>query len=356
MTKDAWLDFPRIELGVWPTPLQHAAVLSEQLGRPLYIKREDMTGIGGGGNKIRKLEYQLGQALKEQSTYVMTTGAVQSNHAHLTAASAVKLGLKPLLVLSGDPGDELGGNLYLDRLLGAQVEFISHAEGRPSLETINEIMRQKAEQLKAQGEKVYIVPEGGSDVLGSVGYALAIKELESQLCETAPYLQRTLVVLATGTCGTHAGLTAGRKLFAANQIDIAGISISGNTQIKRDKTRQIANETLSLLGCEYKVQEDEILLLDEYMGEGYGKTTPECIEAISLAARTEGLFLDPVYTGKAFAALLDLAKRGGIDSYDAVVFMHNGGLPLLFRGEEEIAAYLFSKKGIREVNHEQQTE
>lgn len=344
MVKDSWIHLPRIALGVWPTPLQHAAVLSKRLGRPLYVKREDMAGIGGGGNKIRKLEYQLAQALKEQCTYVITTGAVQSNHAHLTAAAALKLGLKPILILSGNPGDELGGNLFLDRLMGAQVEFISHADGRPSLDLINKVMRQKAEQLKEVGEKAYIVPEGGTDALGSVGYVLAMQELVTQLSETAPHRQRTLVVLATGTCGTHAGLAAGRRLFSAKPIDIAGISISGNAQIKQEKTRRIANETLSLLGSESNVQEDEIVILDEYMGEGYGKATPECIEAISLAASTEGLFLDPVYTGKAFAALFDLAKRGALDPYDAVVFMHTGGLPLLFRSEEEIAAYLFSKK------------
>lgn len=328
---------PRVILGAWPTPLQPAEQLSLQLGCPLYIKREDMTGLGGGGNKARKLEFQLGKAVLEGATHVITTGAVQSNHAQLTAAAARKLGLQPHLVLSGNPGTEQHGNLYLDHLMRSEITFVMPPAGRPPLEVINEVMLEVAGAITKEGGTPCIIPEGGTDALGTVGYILAMEELVQQLNSLGLHQKRILLVVATGTCGTHAGLVAGASA-QSRSMDIMGVSVSGKTHVKIEKTAKVATETLHLAGYAHAVKPEEIWIEDRFIGPSYGAVTEECREAIYTVAQAEGLFLDPVYTGKAMAALLNMGQSGQLTRYDAIVFVHTGGLPLLFNYDSVIAA------------------
>ncbi|QWU13785.1 D-cysteine desulfhydrase [Paenibacillus sophorae] len=326
---NAILSLPRVNLGAWPTPLQPADQLSLELGCPLFIKREDMTGLGGGGNKARKLEFQLGQAKEDGATHIISTGAVQSNHAQLTAAAARKLGLQPHLVLSGQPDIYPHGNLYLDHLMNSELTFVSPPAGRPPLEVINEVMEQVAENITREGGKPCIIPEGGTDALGTVGYILAVEELVRQLSSYPFDSTRILIVVATGTCGTHAGLIAGASVIP-NQFEIMGVSVSGNTEIKKVKTARIATETLKLAGYEKTIDAGQIWIEDGFIGNGYAAITEECRNAIHVAARCEGIFLDPVYTGKSMAALIHMGQTGQLSAYDAVVFLHTGGFPLLF--------------------------
>ena len=327
----------RVALGAWPTPLQSAPRLAEALGRALYVKRDDLSGIGGGGNKVRKLEFQLARALEERSTHVITCGAMQSNHAHLTAAAARRCGLQPVLVLArGEDGSRLlGGNLLLDRLMDAEVHAITPPSGQSRLEALNRGMEEVAEAIAHRGGRPYIVPEGGTDALGSVGYALAVEELRDQLAALPGPPRRPLLVLATGTCGTHAGLLAGARRIGVG-LDVLGMSISGDTAVKREKTAKLATETLALLGHPGGVLAEEVRIDDGAKGPGYAVPTAECRKAIRLAARTEGLFLDPVYTGKALAGLLRLAGAGRLAPHDAVIFLHTGGFPLLFVPDMEV--------------------
>ncbi|XOK62197.1 1-aminocyclopropane-1-carboxylate deaminase/D-cysteine desulfhydrase [Paenibacillus elgii] len=328
---------PRVILGAWPTPLQPAEQLSLLLGCPLYIKREDMSGLGGGGNKARKLEFQLGKAKTDGATHVVTTGAVQSNHAHLTAASARKLGLRPHLVLSGAPDAEMHGNLFLDHLLESDLTFVTPPVGRPPLEEVNKVMAEVAGKITSEGGTPCIIPEGGTDALGTVGYILALQELAQQLDSFGLRGKKILIVVATGTCGTHAGLVAGASILS-DSFDILGVSVSGKTHVKIEKTSKVANETLHLAGYSHDVKPEQIRIEDRFIGSGYGDITKECCHAIYTAAKTEGIFLDPVYTGKAMAALLQRGESGHLTKYDAVVFIHTGGLPLLFHYDSAITS------------------
>lgn len=299
---------PRLTLGNWPTPLAYARRLSKSLNCPIFVKRDDMTGVGAGGNKVRKLEFQLAEAMRLGATHVITTGAIQSNHAHLTAAAARRVGMQPVLALSGTLEQDVQGNLLLDRLMDAEIHPVLPDPMYPPLVTMNRIMNELADEIKSRGGIPYIIPEGGTDAIGSVGYVLAIEELVEQLKNvTEVAVTRPLLVVATGTCGTHAGLIAG-TIYSGVDLRVVGVSISGNTRIKEEKTRQVVKETLQLLGNEEDIPEDLVIIEDKHIGLRYGAVTDESRFAIRLVARTEGLFLDPVYTGKAMAALIDMAK------------------------------------------------
>ncbi|NEW09763.1 pyridoxal-phosphate dependent enzyme [Paenibacillus sp. SYP-B3998] len=323
---------PRIILGQWPTPLQETRQLSEILGCRLLVKREDLSGLGAGGNKARKLEFHLAQALAEHATHIITTGAAQSNHAHLTAAAARKLGLQAQLVLNGQSDlNRLSGNLLLDQILEAQITFIEPPISQSNQAYMNEKMRELAHGVALEGGKAFIIPEGGTDALGTLGYIVALQELGVQLEQLHPKVRRVLVAVAVGTCGTFAGLISGKVVASFPfEIDVLGVSISGITEIKKKRTVQLVNDALQLAGSAAKVSLEQIVIEDRFIGEGYAQMTKECGEAIRITAQSEGIFLDPVYTGKAMAALIDKGRAGELRSYDAVVFMHTGGLPLLF--------------------------
>ncbi|MEW9702202.1 1-aminocyclopropane-1-carboxylate deaminase/D-cysteine desulfhydrase [Paenibacillus sp. SI8] len=323
---------PRVALGEWPTPLQEAKRLSELLGSRVLVKREDLSGLGAGGNKARKLEYHLAQALAEQATHIITTGAAQSNHAHLTAAAARKLGLNVHLVLNGPEGVPFtSGNLLLDQILQADVTFVEAPVGPVGQDFINKKMLEVAEGIAQAGGKAFIIPEGGTDALGTVGYITALQELGSQLEQLSPKVRRVLVAVAAGTCGTFAGLISGTLLASFPfDIDILGVSISGFSDLKRAKTVKLVNDALRLIGSGTSIRSEKIWLEDRFVGKGYAQMTEEGNEAIRITAQAEGIFLDPVYTGKAMAALIAKGRAGELSGYDAVVFVHTGGLPLLF--------------------------
>ncbi|KRE36531.1 1-aminocyclopropane-1-carboxylate deaminase/D-cysteine desulfhydrase [Paenibacillus sp. Soil724D2] len=331
MTTDLEL-LPRVKLGEWPTPLQEARQLSERLGTRILVKREDLSGLGGGGNKARKLEFHLGRAIAEQATHIITTGAAQSNHAHLTAAAARKLGLQVHLVLNGQSDlPRTSGNLLLDQILQAEITFVEPPISQSNQPYMNDKMREIAQDIAIEGGKAFIIPEGGTDALGTLGYIVALQELGSQLEQLDPNVSRVLVAVAAGTCGTFAGLISGAILTSFPfKIDILGVSISGKTEIKKERTVQLVNESLELAGSSAAVTTDHIWIEDRFIGEGYAKMTKEGSEALRITAQSEGIFLDPVYTGKAMAALINKGRSGELSDYDAVVFMHTGGLPLLF--------------------------
>ncbi len=313
---------PRVPLGTWPTPLQPLPRLGEEVGCSLYVKRDDMTGLGGGGNKARKLEYHLGQAVAEGATHVITTGSVQSNHCHLTAAAARRLGLMPILILVSNPPGAATGNLLLDRLMDADVRFVASGSAERAMDGA-------ARQITRDGGRPHVIPEGGSDALGSFGYMGAVDEIRLQLTADRGEVLRPLVVVANGSCGTHAGLLAG-ALASWPELTILGISVSGDPAVKVGKTARLASEALALAGITRAVGPEAVWIDGSYKGPDYGVLTDACRGAIRLAARSEGLFLDPVYTGKALAGLIDLGGRGRLAGFDAVVLVHSGGFASLF--------------------------
>lgn len=305
--------------------MHEAKRLSEALGGPaIYIKRDDLLGLAGGGNKTRKLEFLVADALEQGCDTLITCGAVQSNHCRLTLAAAVVEGLQCRLVLKDrsprayDP--EATGNNLLFQLLG--VESITLC---PPESDADEVMREVACELIAQGRKPYVIPLGGSSPLGGLGYAGCARELLVQGFEAGVCVQH--VVCPNGSGGTHAGLLAG---FRGENVSVTGISVSGSREVRETWTYALARQVSSLLGGGDKVERGDVVCLDDYVGEGYTLPTPEMVAAVELVARTEGILLDPTYTGKAMAGLIDLVRKGHFRSSDNVVFVHTGGAPGLY--------------------------
>jgi D-cysteine desulfhydrase family pyridoxal phosphate-dependent enzyme len=325
-------DFPRIPLAHLPTPLENAPRLGAAIGLPrLRVKRDDATGLAMGGNKARKLEYLLADAVAKGADVLFTTGGVQSNHARMTAAAACKLGLRSELFLC-DPEPALAqGNLLLDRLFGATVHFIPGL----SLSAMYDRMEQRAAELRARGHRPYIIPVGGSTPLGSLGYVRAVRELAEQ-CR-AQELRVDAMAVATGSTGTLSGILLGARLFMP-ETRVYGISVSPVAAAGKRKTAQIVGEAAALLGLDWSPCPEDVSLWDDWLGPAYGVATPEGLEVIELAARTEGYLLDPVYTGKALAGTRGLAERGELHPDETVVFWHTGGAPALFAFPELFGA------------------
>ncbi|WP_323845942.1 D-cysteine desulfhydrase family protein [Microbulbifer magnicolonia] len=314
----------RERLGFFPTPLTRLRNFTERFGGPeVYIKRDDQTGLALGGNKTRKLEFILGDALARGADTIITAGAAQSNHCRQTAAAAAALGLECHLVLGGHPPERASGNLLLDQLFGCHIHWNNvHRKG--------EDLPQVAEYLKQAGKKVYQVPYGGSSELGALAFVAALMELESQCRETA--LSFTHILFASSSGGTHAGLMLGKKLLDAD-FDIVGISIDKfeNREIPFDRhIIELANRSAALIGSDQRFDSSDLHLNRDYLGEGYGVVGDQEREAIELLARTEGILLDPVYTGRAMAALIDLLRNNAFSKDDRVLFWHTGGAPALF--------------------------
>ncbi len=315
---------PRYPLTTIPTPLTRARNLEAALGQVaprIYLKRDDLTGLAFGGNKARKLEYLVADALATGSTVLVTEGAVQSNHARMTAAAAVIAGLRAVLVLDARNGDALAGNLLLDRLLGAEIRIVPDKEAREAE------MQRIGDELEAAGEQPYVIPAGGSVPLGAVGYVTMIQELLAQLLEVSEAPSR--LYCATSSLGTQAGLIVGTRMFTA-PFSVQGIAVEGAADELSDVGALLANATAELLGVEERVTPRDIQVDDRFVGAGYGKSSPEGLEAIRLLARTEAVFLDPAYTAKAMAGMLADIRAGTIDRNDAVVFLHTGGGPSIF--------------------------
>ena len=314
---------PRISLAHLPTPLEPLPRLSAALGGPqLWIKRDDQTGLATGGNKARKLEFLVAEALAQGATTLITAGAPQSNHARQTAAAAAKCGLRAVLVLGGGPPTQQrhGGNVLLDRLLGAELRW---AEGRDRMEVMAEV----AEEEQTAGRRPYIVPYGGSNPVGASGYVAALEELAAQLAERS--LRMDHIVFATRSGGTQAGLCVAAKAlhFPAR---VVGISVGTDAGELQAELAVLANETATYLGLDLHFGPEEFIVKDDYCGAGYGVVTEMEKAAIRLLAETEGVLLDPVYTGRALAGLIDLVGQGAFGPQERVCFWHTGGTPGLF--------------------------
>jgi len=327
----------RVCLGLFPTPLEELKALSRRLGGPrIFMKRDDLDGLGLGGNKLRKLEYAMADALAQGATCVITTGAVQSNHCRLVVAAANKLGLKAYLVLAGEEPDLATGNLLLDRILGAAgIHFVSksstYSDAKEEEDPVEQKVQELEAELKARGEVPYYIPNGCKPLHGALGYAGCVREVVDQLfqLELAP----DYFVTACGSTSTQTGLILGSQLYCQGMAKVVGISISRKKKQLIEKIENSLAEAYDFLGLEGKVTQD-VIVYDEYVGEGYGLPTPAMKEAVELVARTEGIILDPVYTGKAMAGLIDLVRKGYFRNEDTIVFVHTGGIPELFASEQ----------------------
>ncbi|MBE7424261.1 MAG: D-cysteine desulfhydrase family protein [Zoogloeaceae bacterium] len=323
--------FPRILLARLPTPIEPLPRLSAHLDGPkLYVKRDDLTGLGLGGNKLRKLEFLLGEARAQDAEVVLTVGALQSNHARLTAAACARLGLDCELILRrGSHASEAylhSGNLLLDRLFGARLHELQAQESR------EERMAVRAEILRAEGQRPYCIPVGGSCGLGNLGYVACANEILLQSDEMN--VRFDAVVVATGSGGTQGGLVAGMKL--ADGVPVIGIAVEGTRTEQEVLAAGQAAEALRLLGQEETGIESTVEVLDEFVGPGYARPSESMREALSMAARFEGLVLDPVYTGKAFAGFIALARSGRYGKDQSLLFVHTGGTPGLFGYPESV--------------------
>ena len=315
---------PRQSLGFFPTPLIALSRLSKALDGPtIFMKRDDNTGLALGGNKTRKLEFIMGDALAQGADCVITAGAAQSNHCRQTAAAAASLGLDCHLVLGGEEPEQTSGNLLLDKIFGSHIHW---AGANRKGEDIPKIV----EQLTKQGKKPYVIPYGGSNELGALAFVEAFKELESQ--RESMNLSFTHIVFASSSGATQAGLILGKKILNS-PAQIVGINIDkGETdKVPFDQyTVALANSTASLIGADHQFSETDLTLNSDYVGEGYGVVGTLENEAIAMTAQTEGILLDPVYTGRAMGGLIDMIRSGKIKKTDRVLFWHTGGAPALF--------------------------
>ena len=324
---------PRLPLARLPTPIERLPRLSERLGLEIFVKRDDLTGFLTSGNKIRKLEFLAAEALAEGSDTLVTCGALQSNHARATAVVARRLGLESVLVLRGEPPSAYPGNLLIDRMVGARLKIIAPDEWPRR----GEIMEEVAEELRADGRRPYVIPEGGSNALGALGYVHWVAEVVAQCHEED--LAFDSVVHAVGSGGTSAGLLLGKALYDFTPA-VVGIPVCDDAAAFRRVIGAILDEAAERFGWEAGDELEAAELIDGYVGEGYGINRPEEWAAILDVARTEGMLLDPVYTGKAFFGLLKELEAEPERFGRRLLFLHTGGLFALFPKEEELREWL----------------
>lgn len=318
MTKPTYPD--RIQLAHLPTPVEKMERLSKHLGGPeLYIKRDDQTGLATGGNKTRKLEFLVADALAHDCDHLITTGAPQSNHCRQTAAAAAHCGLGCSLVLHGEAPAEITGNLLLDELLGAHVYWA----GEKSCSQLTDAL---ADELRAMGRNPYLIPYGGSNVMGATGYVWAMKELTEQLAA----LQRNVdfVVFASSSGGTQAGLVLGATVYDFNG-QLLGISVDQPADLLKTQVSALATATATHLGLGTLSVAQRVDVNDDYLGEGYAQVGETEREAIRMVAQLEGIMLDPVYTGRAMGGLIDLIRWGAFTRNQTILFWHTGGTAAL---------------------------
>jgi D-cysteine desulfhydrase family pyridoxal phosphate-dependent enzyme len=316
--------FPRFPLTTTPTPLNRARNFELALGPGcprLYLKRDDLTGLAFGGNKARKLEYVLADAIGRGATVLVTEGSAQSNHARLTAAAATVAGLKTVLVLDARHGQEVQGNLFLNRLMDVDVRIVPAPSERAAAITA------VIDELKAAGEVPYAIPTGASIPLGALGYVAFVLELTSQLLSVGESPSR--LYFASGSGGTQAGIVVGTRAFNAPFVPV-GVSDGDPAAVLRERWLPLVAATAELIGLDATFDADDIVVEDGFYGAGYGHPTPDGLDAIRLLARTEAVFLEPVYTGKAMAALLAHIRAGAFSADESVIFLHTGGGPSLF--------------------------
>lgn len=329
--------FPRIPLATLPTPLDDAPHLARELGvRRLLVKRDDLTGLGLGGNKVRKLEFLLGDAQARGADTIITTAGLQSNFLRLAAAAAARVGMKAILLVRGSPDAPLAGNLLLMRLFGADVRFMQTDD--PYAESTFALMRGIEDEVRRRGGRPYSIHLGTfSGPLSAVGYVHGAAELAEQLRVMGEQCDH--IVLAVGSGGTHAGLLLGLRM-AGLGCHVLGVSVNAPAEDHRGRIIEKMRHAAELLGSSVSVPDQEVDVTDAYIGPGYGVPTPAGLDAIVQAARGEGFLLDPVYTGKGWAGLVDSVRRGVIRPRDAVVFLHTGGAPNAFLYSSAIAERL----------------
>ncbi len=326
--------FPRRRYTPAPTPLQPLPRLSAALGGPeIWIKRDDLTGLTGGGNKTRKLEFLVADALAQGADTLITVGAPQSNHCRLTLAAAVREGLAcRLLIEERVPGTydpQASGNNFLFDLLGVEQVRVA-----PLGADLGAEMQAMAAEVAAEGRRAYVIPGGGSNALGALGYAACAQELMAQSFEQGAAFSR--VVVASGSAGTHAGVLAGLQALSAG-LPVTGVNVRRPRAEQEGNVHRLAVETAALLGAPPPPR-DAVVCRDEWVGGGYSIPTDSMVEAVRMLAALEGVLLDPVYTGKAMAGLIGMARSGEIASGERVVFLHTGGWPALFAYEGVLRA------------------
>jgi len=321
--------FARRQLAPWPTPLVAAPRLGRAIGLPnLWLKRDDLIAFGLGGNKVRGLEFLIADALAGDADVILTGAGTQSNHVRATAAAAAYVEREMIAVYWGSPPQRAVGNHALTLMLGATAVFT----GSEDRESVDLRLQSLAQEVRAQGRRAYVIPRGGACALGAVGHALAARELMEQAVEAQ--LAPDVVVLAIGSGGTQAGLLAGARALAL-AWRIEGVSVSRPASEASARVLALARECADLAHVDAAFAEHDVVVHDGYIGDGYGVPTPAGDAAIELAARTEGVFLDPTYTGKALAGLISLAHDGRIRSTETVVFVHTGGAPTLLARDRE---------------------
>jgi L-cysteate sulfo-lyase len=319
--------FPRIRFGHLPTPLEPMDNLTRLLGGPrLWIKRDDCTGLSSGGNKTRKLEFLMAEALAQEADVVITQGATQSNHARQTVAAAAKLGMQCHILLEDRTGNTQfnyteNGNVLLDRLHGATVEL------RAGGSDMQAEMEAVAKQLQRSGRRPYVIPGGGSNPVGALGYVNAALELVNQSAELGVRIDH--LVHATGSSGTQAGLVVGLQAMHSD-IQLLGIGVRAPREKQESMIYDLACRTWTYMGLKGELARNSVQANCDYVGGGYGVPTPGMVEAVTLLARTEGILLDPVYSGKGMAGLIDLIRKGHFAKNENVVFLHTGGSVALF--------------------------
>lgn len=323
-------NFPRYPLAFLPTPIEELKTLTKKLNGPrLLMKRDDQTGLAFGGNKTRKLEYLLADAIKKECDTLVTMGSIQSNHCRQTAAAARKAGLCTELLLRGKKPEISNGNLLLDQLLKAVITWTDKPVTHATLEAF-------VEEIKKKGAKPYLVPYGGSSPLGALGYVNAMIELDEQLKQMNEKID--YIVCASSSGGTQAGMVVGKALTGFTG-EIHGIGVSKtnepNSTLEKEFTK-IANETAALIELNQTFTEADFFINKDYFGEGYAIMGEKEKEAIHLLAKHESVFLDPVYTGRAFAGLIDLIRREKVDKDKTILFWHTGGTPALFAYADQL--------------------
>lgn len=327
--------FPRVKLCTAPTALELLPRLTAALGGPeIWMKRDDLTGMGLGGNKVRKLEFLAGEAQALGANHLVTQGAVQSNHVRQTAAVAAKLGMKCTAVLeqrieTNDPAYLANGNVLLDHILGIAIEY------RPGGTDMQGAIEEVGARLRAEGDTPYLIPGGGSNAVGALGYANVAFELVAQANEIGLVVDR--LVHATGSAGTQAGLVAGLHAMSS-PMRVLGIGVRNPREKQEANVLALARATAVYMGIEREVPASAVEANCDYVGAGYGRPTPGMVEAVQIVARTEGIFLDPVYSGKGMAGLIDLVRNGTFTKGQKVVFLHTGGATGLFGYVDAFAA------------------
>jgi L-cysteate sulfo-lyase len=315
--------FPRVRLAHLPTPLEPLPRLGEKLGLDLWIKRDDATGLAGGGNKTRKLEFLLGDAFEQRADVLVTQGATQSNHVRQTAAAAAAHGLGCAIILEARTGstapDYVGnGNVLLDWLFGASIRTV------PAGTDMNAELEAEAERLRGEGRRPYVIPGGGSNPIGALGYVDCAREIVTQADDLDLAIDR--IVTATGSAGTHGGLVAGLAVMGAD-VPVLGFGVRAPKARQEAMVLKLARETAALLGRPDAVTEEMVVADCDYVGEGYGLVDQGVIDALVTAARTDGILLDPVYSAKAMKGLI---ARAAEFKGETVVFLHTGGAQGLF--------------------------